>query len=158
MVATSLTSCEISRMIVPLSFTRGVTCNMTPVSRSSILLTIGAPGDVTLCDCWVTIGTWSPTCRVAGSLLRVSILGADNTLTLVFDCKVLSTAEAEEPITETENPGKLDDGVPLFVPVLVIVLVPLEPERNIEKSTPKRRSSLRVTSASVASISTCATG
>ena len=80
---TLLTSWTMSSVTRPPELTRGVTARMTPVSRYSIELTIGASAEIVLCDDCVEIGTWSPTCSVAVSLSRTNSCGADITLTVV---------------------------------------------------------------------------
>ena len=54
---TSLTSCRISMVTRPPALTRGVTLRITPVSRNSTELTMGAAGSVTLTAVWMGTGT-----------------------------------------------------------------------------------------------------
>src|SRR5262245_24958230 len=86
-----LTSCSISSSTRPPSLMRGVMLRIMPVLRMFTELTIGAPGTCTATADCVTIGTSSPTCRVARLLSNTIRVGEDTMFTSVMVLSALST-------------------------------------------------------------------
>src|ERR1700756_5256834 len=71
-----------------------------------MLLTIGVLGLVILAALVVAIGTWSPTCRMAGWLSITTSDGDDNTLTSVIVRKVSRIAPGSASLpTKRLKPG-----------------------------------------------------
>src|SRR5215470_17178194 len=100
-----LTSCSMSSRTRPPSLMRGVMFKMMPVLRMFTELTIGAPGTCTATADCVTIGTSSPTCKVARLLSSTIKVGEDTMLTSVMALSALITNCALGVLKKAEKPG-----------------------------------------------------
>src|SRR5262245_24407761 len=128
-VTAVLTSCSMSSRTRPPSLMRGVMFKMIPVLRILTELTIGAPATCTATADCVTIGTSSPTCRVARLLSSTINVGEDTILTSVMALRALITTCAFGVLKKAENPGKAGvtvGGMMLMALLfgLVVVVVP----------------------------------
>src|SRR5262245_34864441 len=126
-----LTSCSISSSTRPPSLMRGVMFKIMPVVRMLTALTIGAPGTCTATADCVTIGTSSPTCKVARLLSSTIKVGEDTILTSVMALRALITTCALGVLKKAEKPGNPGTtggmlGTGTAVPVVVpgVVLAP----------------------------------
>src|SRR5215813_90445 len=166
-VTAELTSCSISSSTRPPSLMRGVMFKMMPVLRILTELTIGAPGTCTATADWVTIGTSSPTCRVARLLSSTIKVGEDTILTSVMVLSALNTTCTLGVLKKLEKPGKFGvtgGALRATAPVVGLVVVLLVPPRSVKRNwklpvcrnqrRPMFSWSLSVTSAIVASSST----
>ncbi len=110
-------------------------------------MTIGASGLVTLTADWVTMGTWSPICKVAVRLSSTIRDGAERIFTSVMPATAERAARPSVPARRTEKPGNCEATAPLAASLKVVVNSPLWKNQV----SPKDRLSVSVTSAIVAS-------
>src|SRR4029077_12899055 len=116
-----LTSCSISSSTRPPSLMRGVMFRIIPVLRMFTELTIGAPGTCTATADCVTIGTSSPTCRVARLLSSTIKVGEETILTSVIVLSALSTTWTLGVLKKLENPGKAGPTTDGMLPTMLLV-------------------------------------
>src|SRR5215470_3832567 len=136
-VTAELTSCSMSSSTRPPSLMRGVMFKMMPVLRILTELTIGAPATCTATADWVTIGTSSPTCRVARLLSSTIKVGEDTILTSVMVLSALSATWTFGVLKKLEKPGKFGitgGGTMMLAPEVALVLVVLVAPRSVKRN------------------------